>query len=117
MQNNREHSVENTVDSKNKTHYWQSMIDAWRDSGETKIDYCRRHQLSYHRFKYYFYQLRERQWPSAKPPVRVKAKKKSNKTASMTMVPVILTPISSHYDVIFPSGVIIKIPLSNSLTS
>ena len=56
--------------NRKKEEYWRSHIQAWKKSGLKQIDYCRKNNLSRHRFTYW----------------KCKCNKKSE---SMTFIPVL----------------------------
>ena len=39
--------------------YWREHVDAYRDSGESGVAYCKRHQLVYHQFNYWCRKFRD----------------------------------------------------------
>ena len=38
--------------------YWQQQIEVWQSSGQTQQDYCKTHELNYHRFGYWLRKFR-----------------------------------------------------------
>lgn len=36
-----------------KRRFWQEHLDAWKAGGQNQSAYCRRHQLSFHSFRYW----------------------------------------------------------------
>lgn len=56
---------------KRKRQYWREHINSWQDSGQSQTEYCRRHDLTYHRFVYW----------------REKFAPKPNETVSIVEVP------------------------------
>jgi hypothetical protein len=41
------------VEQEEKLGFWKQHIEGWRVSDRTQADYCRRHDLLYHRFVYW----------------------------------------------------------------
>ncbi|RJQ64970.1 MAG: hypothetical protein C4530_01345, partial [Desulfobacteraceae bacterium] len=33
--------------------YWEEQIESWQESGLSQCEFCRRHNLKYHRFVYW----------------------------------------------------------------
>jgi hypothetical protein len=62
--------------NKERREFWTTHIKAWEKSGITQVEYCRRHQLSRHRFTYW----------------RCKGNKKSG---SVTFMPVFQSPMQA----------------------
>ena len=48
------------AESKALANYWQQQLEAWQSSGQTQQDYCKTHELNYHRFGYWLRQFRLR---------------------------------------------------------
>lgn len=42
-----------TKDSEELMAYWQQQVEAWRGSGLSQNQFCKNHELSYHRFVYW----------------------------------------------------------------
>lgn len=40
-------------ENEEKRRWWKEHIDAWCASGKSQTAYCREHDLSYHRFRYW----------------------------------------------------------------
>ena len=66
--------------NREKRKYWQSHIEAWKQSGLSQIDYCRENNLSRHRFTYW----------------KCKGDKKSE---SIRFIPVLPKPILSSFSI------------------
>ena len=50
-------------ENERKREYWFSQIENWEKSGLTQSDYCREHELVYHRFNYW-----KARWKASKAP-------------------------------------------------
>ena len=46
------------AESKALANYWQQQLEAWQSSGQTQQDYCKTHELNYHRFGYWLRKFR-----------------------------------------------------------
>ena len=66
--------------NKEKQEYWNSHIEAWKQSGLSQIDYCIQNDLSKHRFTY---------WKC----------KKHKESAPIKFVPVLPKPILSSFSI------------------
>lgn len=42
-----------TITKKEKAAYWFNHISQWRESGQTRSEYCQQHDLSFHAFGYW----------------------------------------------------------------
>lgn len=82
---------------------WLEHFCSWKASGQTQIAYCSSYNLSYHSFK--------------KQYSRVKAVKRIAKPAREPFIPIQLTDSveSQCIELVFRSGVVMKIPTTVSL--
>ena len=46
-----------TINSSSSADFWKNHIAQWQSSGLKLASYCRQHQLSYHKLKYWKYKL------------------------------------------------------------
>lgn len=85
---------------------WLKHFYCWQASGQTKQAYCIAHNISFEAFKKQY-------------SVRNKESKKIVEKSPCAFVPVQLSnePITQVIELIFPSGVLIKIPSSLPLPS
>jgi len=49
-----------TEKSEELAEYWQGQINRWKASGGSQADFCKAHELSYHRFTYWRRKFDER---------------------------------------------------------
>lgn len=59
--------------NREKKKYWRSHIGAWKKSGLSQIDYCKRNNLSRHRFTYWKNRDNKKPTPMTFIPVLSKA--------------------------------------------
>ena len=85
-----------------KRSYWKAWVASWLKSGEDKKRFCRRHELNYDLFMYY-------------------SRRYAHKKNQATFVPVKLVSSLSSYEIVFPSGVVLKfsatVPLPDFIRS
>lgn len=55
----------------NKQTYWQTHLDAWRQSGLSQASYCKRHGLSLSSFGYWLHRGAKSPAPTAAVPIIV----------------------------------------------
>lgn len=72
-----------------KRRYWRDWVQKWKCSGEDKTAFCRNQDLNYDLFTYY-----SRRYASQKKEA--------------VLVPAKLTSSQSTYELVFPSGVILR---------
>ena len=84
---------------------WLKHIGSWESSGQMKQDYCIAHNLSFDAFK--------------KPYTKYKQATRKTQQSPGHFIPVQLTDITKPQaiELIFPGGLLIKIPPSLSLHS
>jgi hypothetical protein len=61
------------LDSQRKQRFWEHHIKQWQSSGLSQAAYCRKHQLSAHRFYYWRRRLPASQEPASFLPVALSA--------------------------------------------
>ena len=104
-------SVKKTLPQAKATHDWNALIDEWQKSNQTKLAFCQARGLVYHQFKYYYYQSCKK---SSKKAITVT----SNKDKACFIPVKITAPVThGHYEIQLPSGIVIKVPLRESLAS
>ena len=62
-------SMSETISVTTRTQYWQHHVDNFQNSGLSRAQYCRDHELSYHVFKYWLTKLTDDVVPSKLVPV------------------------------------------------
>ena len=89
----------------NKKEEMRKHVFQWKQSGQTKKDYCKHHQISYYRFKYWCNQLGY---------VKKRATPEKTKSDFITLKPT--DTIESQENIItitYPNGVHLNIPATS----
>ena len=85
------------AESKALAHYWQQQLEAWQSSGQTQQDYCKTHELNYHRFGYWLRKFR-----------RQSQQAQSQKGSGFVPVTHLAPSQSAELSLALPSGLVLR---------
>lgn len=90
--------MQKNLSKKERGAYWQGQVQEWERSGESRMGFCRDRNLKYDLFLYY-----SRRY--ARP----------SQAQSLPLTPVKMISTHHRYELVFPSGVILKFSTEGSL--